>query len=181
MGGYQHTLIGFDFSAARRDLQRLLIVDLLTPLVEAAYSYVFDRTVSDFYMGSQVSWRSSDMPGRLADFMSSMTSPLDPTPRPQGSRLITAIAGLSIVLLAMGEMLALASVGFIGAFCFNGTCPPAWQMWWIVIRLVGAPLVGIVLVVWLSRITRLDPCIQVLCILGVTAAALALSWMAGYI
>ncbi|WP_061296225.1 hypothetical protein [Herbidospora cretacea] len=41
------TLIGFDFSAQRRDLQQLLIVDLLTPLVEAARDYVFDRTVFD--------------------------------------------------------------------------------------------------------------------------------------
>nr|WP_157553889.1 hypothetical protein [Herbidospora sakaeratensis] len=39
-------------------------------------------------------------------------------------------------------------------------------MWWIVIRLVGAPLVGIVSVVWLSRTTWLDPFMKVFCILG---------------
>ncbi|WP_176955643.1 hypothetical protein [Sinosporangium album] len=40
-------MIGFDFSASRRDLQQVLIVDLLMPLVEATRSCVFDRTVFD--------------------------------------------------------------------------------------------------------------------------------------
>lgn len=41
------TLIGFDFSASRRDLIQMLIADLLTPLVEASYRYIFDRAAFD--------------------------------------------------------------------------------------------------------------------------------------
>ncbi|KAA9375957.1 hypothetical protein F5972_24870 [Microbispora cellulosiformans] len=41
------TLIGFDFSASRRDLIQMLIADLLTPLVEESHRYTFDRAAFD--------------------------------------------------------------------------------------------------------------------------------------
>ncbi|GAA4933695.1 hypothetical protein HD597_009632 [Nonomuraea thailandensis] len=42
-----NTLIGFDFSATSRELTQVLIADLLTPLVEANSTYVFDQALFD--------------------------------------------------------------------------------------------------------------------------------------
>ncbi|WP_329426430.1 hypothetical protein OG339_39935 [Streptosporangium sp. NBC_01495] len=47
LSGKVDTLIGFDFSATRRELSVVLIADLLTPLVEAFGSYIFDQAFFD--------------------------------------------------------------------------------------------------------------------------------------
>lgn len=41
------TMVGFPFATTPRKLDRLLILDLLSPLVEASRTYVFDRDVFD--------------------------------------------------------------------------------------------------------------------------------------